>query len=377
MQLSKRDGSPYWWVSFTDSDGKRHRQSTKETDKRVAQKTASALVASAASTLPKGNSVTLYAALDSYRAKLELAGQVSMCNASSLRDKTTGKLPSSAGRFHFKPDMLLHTLTTEDLQDLVEARLTEGNSATTIGHELKNLRAATLYAKTRKKRIPDIDDWCIPGMVTKTRWMTDTEWQKVYDYLSPGRVVTGLSRAKRTYTMTLGDRAKRQMQDAQDLMVCLTMCGGRWSEIAALDRSRFDLENSTVMVWGNKTQKYRMAPLPAQLKEVIERRLAALPADQKLLFPNDDGKVRKQSSRAITRAIAACGLNTPESIKTDGRCTVHSLRHTFASWLLQKGAGLADVQQALGHSTMEQTRRYAHLCQTESTSKLTAILNAR
>jgi len=55
------------------------------------------------------------------------------------------------------------------------------------------------------------------------------------------------------------------------------------------------------------------------------------------------------------------GHNAPENVQRHGRATVHSLRHTFASWLLQNGAGLAEVQDMLGHSDLQMTRRYAHL----------------
>jgi integrase len=57
-----------------------------------------------------------------------------------------------------------------------------------------------------------------------------------------------------------------------------------------------------------------------------------------------------------------CGFNSdPAVVDKHGEATVHSLRHTFASWLLQDGAGLSEVLDMLGHATHEMTRRYAHL----------------
>ena len=41
--------------------------------------------------------------------------------------------------------------------------------------------------------------------------------------------------------------------------------------------------------------------------------------------------------------------------------TFHTLRHTFASWLIQAGVPIAEVQQYLGHQSDHMTRRYAHL----------------
>jgi site-specific recombinase XerD len=73
--------------------------------------------------------------------------------------------------------------------------------------------------------------------------------------------------------------------------------------------------------------------------------------------------------------MQASGLNDPAISSEMGRATIHSLRHTFASLLLQRGASLADIQHALGHKNLTMTMRYAHLLQGESVAKLAGIMN--
>jgi len=73
--------------------------------------------------------------------------------------------------------------------------------------------------------------------------------------------------------------------------------------------------------------------------------------------------------------MTAVGLNTPDTVAKYGRATVHSLRHTFASWLIQNGAGIEEVADALGHASLNMTRRYAHLSKGATLTKLGGILN--
>ncbi len=375
MQLHKREGSPFWWASWTDDNGKRHRVSTKETDKRAATKRAAELMTTEPKAVKtRGTSIRLADALDAYAANLKALGKPSHGSAEHLARKTTGRAPGE--RFALDAGMWLHDLRPVDLQALLTARLREGNSLQTAAHELKNIRATTLHAKSLRLSVPDIDDWRIPTPPQKTRYLTREEWQAVFNRLDPARDVEQ-TRGGSTVTYKVSGVQAAGMQDAQDLFVALTLCGGRWSEVARLTWDRVDWDTRTIRLWGSKTEAERLAPLPDQLYAVLRRRYERRGEGQALIFPGRDGRgPRPQASRAIVRAMTACGLNTPDKVKQSGRATAHSLRHTFASWLIQSGADLSEVKDALGHSTLQMTLRYAHLSKGATVAKLGGILSS-
>ncbi len=56
----------------------------------------------------------------------------------------------------------------------------------------------------------------------------------------------------------------------------------------------------------------------------------------------------------------------------------HSLRHTFATWLVQEGVSIYEVQQLLGHSSISVTQVYSHLAASElhgAVNKIQVVLN--
>ena len=87
---------------------------------------------------------------------------------------------------------------------------------------------------------------------------------------------------------------------------------------------------------------------------------------EELLFTDSNGNRMRRPSKIFAAVIDALGLN--EGV-TDARqkLTFHSLRHTYASWLVDRGIGLYDVQKLLGHRSSVLTERYSHL----SDSRLT------
>lgn len=73
--------------------------------------------------------------------------------------------------------------------------------------------------------------------------------------------------------------------------------------------------------------------------------------------PGYRGQPINSIKRSFVAAACAAGLRDMDA----GRLRIHDLRHTFASWLLDAGGDLKLVQEALGHSDVKTTTRYAHL----------------
>jgi integrase/recombinase XerC/integrase/recombinase XerD len=137
-------------------------------------------------------------------------------------------------------------------------------------------------------------------------------------------------------------------------------CGLRCEEIVNLDQGALDFETEQLRVLG-KGNKERLLPVgtPAQeaLTRYMERGRHALTADPRepALFLSKSG--RRLSNSDITRRL---GLWTREAAISAG-VSPHSLRHSFATHLLEGGADLRTIQELLGHASISTTQVYTRV----------------
>jgi site-specific recombinase XerD len=92
-----------------------------------------------------------------------------------------------------------------------------------------------------------------------------------------------------------------------------------------------------------------------------------------LVFKTRDGNPIKQLSKTYARTIEELGFNKKITDKRQ-KVVFHTLRHSYASWLMMEGADLFVVKELLGHSTTAMTERYSHLSP-EHLKKTAALLN--
>jgi integrase len=130
--------------------------------------------------------------------------------------------------------------------------------------------------------------------------------------------------------------------------------GLRAGEIFSLRKSHFDEKHKVLYVFDTKSNN-RNIPLNSAALDVLQRRSA----EKDYIF-KEHGQPIKYVSRIFKNAVSACSLNVQTQDRRQ-RVVFHTLRHTFASWLVQKGTPLMVVSQLLGHKTLQMTMRYAHL----------------
>jgi len=380
MEVFKRPGSPSWYVDLVHpATGARLRESLKFQGSKVeAQKRArkrQAELEHEAEEVENGrHPITVQSAVDLYIGALDTRSQRAAREHRYRRDALFGhpndaqdarRAGDTGPRWHLEGTRALHSLTPADAEKLVLARTREGKKPQTIKHELALLRAATRYVGSIGYRVPANMDWRVPKVGQKTRYLSPQEFDRVLSYLDPDREVQG---------RLLPDHIRGARREVRDLVVALAYTGARWSEIAHLSWDRVDLRAGTIRLWAGKVQRERLVPIAEPLGAVLRRRLAER-GTSALVFPGPGGRHRARPTEAIGQAFDAIGLNQPETVAKYGRATVHSLRHTFASWLVQNGADLGEVADALGHSTLNMTRRYAHLSKSGTVAKLGGILD--
>jgi len=130
--------------------------------------------------------------------------------------------------------------------------------------------------------------------------------------------------------------------------------GLRIGDVVALTVSSIDATQMLVRVIG-KRNKERVVPLPQTLLVAL-RRFWLTHRHRRLLFPNHRGTAplcEKSLRHAFNQARDTLGI--PKNIKP------HSLRHGFATHLLEKGVDIRIVQILLGHASLRSTEIYTHL----------------
>lgn len=151
--------------------------------------------------------------------------------------------------------------------------------------------------------------------------------------------------------------------EVRDMALLALQCGLRAGEIFNLTWGDIDIERGILLLSDTKSSmsgRIRYAYLPTETKEMLSIKQRGNKDD--LVFKGRGGIKRRFTSKTYDRVVKDLGLNDGV---TDPRQKVvfHSLRHTYASWLVESGVDLYTVKTLLGHSSIVMTERYSHLGQ--------------
>ncbi len=140
------------------------------------------------------------------------------------------------------------------------------------------------------------------------------------------------------------------------LLELLYSSGIRVSELVGLNRNRVDFELGIVKVMG-KGRKERIVPVGTKAIEALIAYSEARKTmeDEAPLFVNSRG------GRLTARSVARVVKKRARDSGIFRKISPHSLRHTFATHLLDAGADLREIQEMLGHVSLSTTQRYTHL----------------
>lgn len=156
------------------------------------------------------------------------------------------------------------------------------------------------------------------------------------------------------------EEVRRILNEVRDMeyrtcLTCVYTCGLRISEATRLRVKDIESGRSAIRIERGKGWKDRYVPLPQPVLHRL-RRHWLLRRPPLWLFPNKTGSGPvnpKSIRRCLDVAVKQCSI--------DKDVTPHTLRHSFATYLLESGVDIRVIQQVLGHRSLRSTAIYTHM----------------
>jgi integrase len=228
----------------------------------------------------------------------------------------------------------------------VEHELTRGVMASSVQRRLNNIRAAL---NDSKEFYEELTTFTVPkyslgpeATLGRYRILDETEIKAI------GQVL----------------KSDKQWRDAHDFFRVALGSGGRFDELvpvvlrkdmttAGIKWTDVNASAGTIRLFSGKTGKARTIYVPIVVDLLLERKRAGL-GTKVHAFNRRDHWIRK----VFRQASRLCGI--PYGQRIPGGWTVHDLRHTCLTHLLQNGVDLAAVRDFAGHSSITETSKYVH-----------------
>ena len=154
---------------------------------------------------------------------------------------------------------------------------------------------------------------------------------------------------------------------ARMALTIIYACGLRLSEGARLRVKDIDSDRKLLWVRDGKGRKDRSVPLPERPLELLRAHYKMYGQKSEWLFPNKDGHINICTIQTVFRKVVReSGINK--------QATVHTLRHSYATHLLECGEDISTLKEILGHGSIVTTNIYTHLTE-KITDRLDRSLN--
>ena len=233
----------------------------------------------------------------------------------------------------------LATADTDLIRDWMESLMDKGNSASTINKKLSALRSFYLFA-LKRKLIEHDPARCVTGpkkMKPLPQFLREGEMDRLLDDLE-------------------WDDSFSHVR-ARTIILLFYEAGLRRSELVGLNDRDVDFSAGQLKVTG-KRNKQRVIPFGGELAEELRHYMSVRDVQfgdaHEALFLNDKGE--RITGYQVYGIVRKC-LSVVTSLK---KRSPHVLRHTFATAMLNNGAGLEEIKNLLGHESVSTTEIYTH-----------------
>lgn len=231
------------------------------------------------------------------------------------------------------------------------AAFVEGVDARAIRAYLAHLHARRLEPVSIARRLAALRSWF--KFLVRRGVVRRNPAREIRGPRLPRKLVSFLPIDEAIALMEGGAGGASRARDAA-MLELLYASGLRVSELVGLDLDDVDRGESTVRVLG-KGRKERVVPFGEKAARALEGYLATRGDDRGPLFVN------RRGGRLTTRSVHAIVRRGARAVGVARRVSPHTLRHTFATHLLDGGADLRAIQELLGHSRLSTTQRYTHV----------------
>jgi len=263
----------------------------------------------------------------------------------------------------------------------IELKISKNSS-----HTLRNYMSANEKLLKYIKKEPDkVAEEDIKGYMVEN--LNDNSAMSVILFLSaikyaysnilkkdPTLIIKRPKREKRIPTVLTKEEVKRLIDSLDTkkskLMVSLMYaCGLRVSELVNLQFNNLDFDEMIGQIKQGKGKKDRVFNIPVYLLEDLKNQVVQQKEknEEKYLFTGPKGKL---SSRNLQKIVSKSSKRA--GIKKDVHC--HTLRHSYATHLLENGVDIRKIQELLGHADLSTTQIYTHIS-TEELKKIKSPLD--